>query len=154
MDGFIEIAFDCLPLRAVGRVDVPLDASPAFRARCERLKQAIEKHGTANTYYLFNAHCVFRLANSEIEGMLRFSFDGTVFTDASDARTARVDLHVSLAAETCGGVPAELLPWLTRQVENAVRLEFDRYIAAGSLQETLDRLQRIDQLAGIGGLGL
>ena len=154
MDGFIDIAFDCLPLRSVGRVDVPLDASPAFRARCEQLKQAIETHGTSNTYYLFNAHCIFRLANSEIEGMLRFSFEGTAFTDASDARTDRVDLRVSLAAETCGGVPAEFLPWLTRQVENAVRIEFDRYIAAGSLQETLDRLQRVDQLAGAGGLGL
>jgi hypothetical protein len=154
MDGFIEIAFDCLPLRSVGRIDVPLDASPALRTRRERLKQAIETHGTANTYYLFDAHCVFRLANSEIEGMVRFNFDGTVFTDASDARTSRVDLRISLVAETCGGVPAEILPWLTRQVENAVRIEFDRYIAAGSLQETLDRLQRIDQIAGISGLGL
>jgi hypothetical protein len=154
MDGFIDIAFDCLPLRSVGRIDVPLDASPAFRTRRERLKEAIETHGTANTYYLFDAHCVFRLANSEIEGMLRFNFDGTVFTDASDARTSRVELRVSLAAETCGGVPAELLPWLTRQVENAVRIEFDRYIAAGSLQETLDRLQRIDHLADASGLGL
>ena len=151
MDSFIEIAFDCLPLRAVGRVDVPLDASPAFRARCERIKVAIETHGVANTYYLFDAHCIFRLANSEIEGMLRFAFEGTLFTDASDARTARVDLHVTLAAETCGGVPAEILQWLTLQVENAVRIEFDRYIA-GSLQATLDRLQRIDHLAG--GLGM
>lgn len=147
-----EIAFDCLPLRSVGRVDVPLDASPAFRARCERLKQAIETHGVANTYYLFDAHCIFRLANSEIEGMVRFAFEGTVFTDASDARTARVDLQVTLAADTCGGVPTEVLPWLTHQVENAVRIEFDRYIAAGSLQDTLDRLQRNEQLAG--GLGM
>jgi hypothetical protein len=154
MESSIDITFDCLPLRAVGRVDVPLDASPGYRARCERLKRAIETHGVANSYYLFDAHCIFRLANSEIEGMLRFNFEGTVFTDASDARTARVELQVTLAAETCGGVPSEILPWFTRQVKNAVRIEFDRYIAAGSLQETLDRLQRNEQLAGTGGLGV
>ena len=154
MDGFIDIAFDCLPLRSVGRIDVPLDASPAFRARCERLKQAIETHGTTNSYYLFNAHCIFRLANSEIEGMIRFGFEGTAFTDASDARTDRVELEVTLVAETCGGIPDKVLPWFTRQVENAARIEFDRYIAAGSLQETLERLQQIDHLAGVAGLGL
>jgi hypothetical protein len=154
MDGFIDIAFDCLPLRSVGRIDVPLDASPGFRARCERLKLAIETHGTANAYYLFNAHCIFRLANSEIEGMLRFGFEGTLFTDAGDARTERVELEVSLVAETCGGVPDEVLPWFELQVKNAARIEFNRYIAAGSLQETLQRLEQIDQLAGVAGLGL
>lgn len=154
MDGFIDIAFDCLPLRSVGRVDVPLDASPAFRARCERLTRAIETFGTANTYYLFNAFCIVRLANSEIEGMLRFGFEGVAFTDAGDARTDRVELDVTLVAETCGGVPTEVRSWFTKQVENAVRIEFDRYIAAGNLQETLQRLQRMDQLAGVAGLGL
>lgn len=154
MDGYIDIAFDCLPLRSVGRIDVPLDASPGFRARCERLKLAIETHGTANSYYLFNAHCIFRLANSEIEGMLRFGFEGTAFTDAGDARTERVELEVSLVAETCGGVPDEVLPWLERQVKNSVRIEFDRFIAAGNLQETLQRLEQINHLAGVAGLGL
>ena len=57
---------------SVGRTDVPLDASPAFRARTEHLKREIETHGTENAYFLYNAHCVYRLANSDIDGMLRF----------------------------------------------------------------------------------
>ncbi len=55
-DQSVEIAFDCLPLRSVGRLDIPLDASPDFRSRCERIKAAMEKHGTHNSYYLYNAH--------------------------------------------------------------------------------------------------
>lgn len=31
MDRFVDISFDCLPLRSIGRMDVPLDASPKFR---------------------------------------------------------------------------------------------------------------------------
>ena len=49
MDRFVEIVFDCLPLRSLGRVDIPLDASPKFRAKCERIKDALGKHGTMNT---------------------------------------------------------------------------------------------------------
>ena len=28
MDRWVEISFDCLPLRSVGRLDIPMDASP------------------------------------------------------------------------------------------------------------------------------
>ena len=66
MDPVVDISFDCLPLRSVGRVDVPLDASPAFRARCERLKQAIDAYDNQNAYFLYNTQCTYRLANSEI----------------------------------------------------------------------------------------
>ena len=45
MSHWIEMAFDCLPLRSVGRLDIPLDASPKYRERCERIKQAIEAKG-------------------------------------------------------------------------------------------------------------
>ena len=76
MEPHVDIAFDCLPLRSVGRVDVPLDASPAFRARCQQLQHAIDTHGTSDAYFLYNTRCVFRLANSDIDNMLRFSFDG------------------------------------------------------------------------------
>ena len=92
MDNVIDIAFDCLPLRSVGRVDIPLDASPEFRARLEHLKRAIDTHGVENAYFLYNSRCVFRLANSDIEGMLRFSFEGTVLTDRSDAKAERADI--------------------------------------------------------------
>ncbi len=105
MQPVVDIAFDCLPLRSVARVDVPLDASPAFRARCERLQRAIEAHGGENAYFLYNTRCTYRLANSDIDNMLRFSFDGTLLTDRSDCKADRADLSVVLTAETCGGVP-------------------------------------------------
>jgi hypothetical protein len=141
MQPVVDIAFDCLPLRSVGRVDVPIDASPAFRARCEHLKQAIDKHGTQNAYYLYNARCVYRLANSEVDGMLRFSFAGTVLTDISDCRADRADLNVDLTADTSGGsMTPEVLAWFRQMVHRAVLIEFDRFISAGQLAERVSKL--------------
>jgi hypothetical protein len=146
MDFDVDIAFDCLPLRSVGRVDVPLDASPGFRARCEQLQQAIGSHGTRNAYFLYNTRCVYRLANSEIENVLRFSFDGTVLTDCSDCRAERADLTIELAAETCSGMPAEVLAWFQGVVERAVIIEFNRFIAAGSLAARVSELGEVESL--------
>jgi hypothetical protein len=157
LEPVVEIAFDCLPLRCVGRVDVPLDASPAYRERCQRLRAAIEQFGDSNAYFLYNARCVYRLANSEIEGMLRFEFEGTVVTGPDDRQASQADLEVKLAAETCGGVPDGVLAWLVRQVKHAVLIEFDRYIAAGSLQRAMDELgelDSIDDLASFAGMHL
>jgi hypothetical protein len=151
MDSFVDIAFDCLPLRAVGRTDVPLDASPAFRARTEHLKLAIEKHGTENAYFLYNARCVYRLANSDVDGMLRFAFEGTVLTDRSDAKAQCAELVVALTGETCGGVPPETLVWLERMVERAVLVEFDRFIAAGQLAHRVGELGQISELGSLPG---
>ena len=103
MDPVVDIEFDCLPLLLVGRSDVPLDASPAFRARCEHLKRSVDAYAGGNAYFIYNTRCIFRLANSEIANMLRFTFDGTVLTDLSDCKAERADLVVELAAETCGG---------------------------------------------------
>lgn len=153
----IDIAFDCLPLRAVGRIDVPLDASPAFRSRCERLQQAIEAHGTQNAYFLYNTQCAYHLANSEIIGMLRFTFDGTVLTDRSDCKADRADLAVVLTAETCGGVPAAALEWLRGVVERAVLVEFDRFIAAGQLAARVAELGEgtsVQAISGFAGAGV
>jgi len=69
MSQFVDIEFDCLPLRSVGRMDIPIDASPKFRARCERIKHALETHGSHNTYFLYNAHCTFHLTNQSDFGM-------------------------------------------------------------------------------------
>jgi hypothetical protein len=149
MDPVVDIAFDCLPLRSLARVDVPLDASPAFRARCERLQRAINTHGAENAYYLYNAFCTYRFANSEIEGMLRFSFDGTLLTDRSDAKALRAFLEIVLVAETCGGVPDEVFGWLQRLVERAALIEFDRFIADGSLADRVGELGRIDSIAAV-----
>ena len=75
MSRWVEITFDCLPMRSVGRMDIPLDASPKFRERCERIKAALEHHGSFNTYYLYNAGCKFHLTNRDEVGMLEFRFE-------------------------------------------------------------------------------
>jgi hypothetical protein len=149
MEPNIDIAFDCLPLRSVGRVDVPLDASPALRARCERLQKAIDTHGTANSYFLYNTRCVVRLANSNIEGMLRFSFDGVLLTDHSDCRADRADLTIDLTAETCVPMSLEVLAWFRFAVERAVLIEFDRFIAAGALAARVNQLAGVDSIADV-----
>jgi hypothetical protein len=151
MQPHVDIAFDCLPLRSVGRLDVPLDASPALRARAQQLQRAIEVHGTQNAYFLYNTRCVFRLANSEIENMLRFTFDGTVLTDRSDCKSDRADLTIELAAETCGTIPADVLAWFRGVVRRAVLIEFDHFIAAGSLAARVNALENVDSIAALSG---
>src|ERR1043165_1528821 len=89
MQPVVDIAFDCLPLRSIARVDIPLDASPAFRARSERLQQAINAHAGENAYFLYNTRCTYRLANSDIDNMLRFSFDGTLLNHRRDRKADR-----------------------------------------------------------------
>ena len=96
MSAWVDITFDCMPLRSIGRLDIPLDASPKYRAFCERINNAIETHGSHNTYYLYNARCVYHLTNRPDHGMLEFRFDGTVFTDATDLKTDRCELQVDL----------------------------------------------------------
>ena len=71
----VAIAFDCTPLRGVSRLDIPIDASPVFRARLERLQRAVAVHGTRNTYYLTNAACTFRFTNDPAIGWVRFAVE-------------------------------------------------------------------------------
>jgi hypothetical protein len=149
MQPVVDIAFDCLPLRLVARVDIPMDASPLFRARCERLRQAIAEHGNENAYFLYNTRCTYRLANSDIDNMLRFSFDGTVLTDRSDSKAKRADLRVVLVAETCNGVSSAAMEWLVGIVTRAVLIEFDRFIAAGQLARRVSELGRLDSIANV-----
>jgi hypothetical protein len=129
----IEIAFDCLPLRSVGRLDIPLDASEAFRRRAEKVKAALNDFGAERTYFLYNGHCVFRFANSDVEGACRHEFEGVVRTDLGDRLCQQVLVEVRLASETCGGIPGEVEAWLAERVRRAVGIEFDRFIAAGQL---------------------
>ncbi len=157
MQPVVDIEFDCLPLKSIGRVDVPLDASPAFRAQRERLQQAIETHGSRNAYFLYNTQCTFHLANSEIANMLRFTFDGTVLTDRSDCKADYADLAIVLVAETCGGVPPEALEWLHGIVQRAVLVEFDRFIDAGQMAARVAELgtvNNLNSLCGFAGMGL
>jgi hypothetical protein len=149
MQPVVDIAFDCLPLRSIARVDIPLDASPAFRARSERLQQAVNRYAGENAYFLYNTRCTFRLANSDIDNMLRFSFEGMLLTDRSDCKADRADLNVVLAAETCGGVPPAAVDWLRGIVMRAVLIEFDRFIEAGKLAERVEQLGSVDSITDI-----
>jgi hypothetical protein len=157
MQPVVDIAFDCLPLRSIGRVDIPIDASPAYRARCERLLQAIDKFGNANTYFLYNTRCVYRLANSDIDNMLRFTFGGVVVTDRSDGRADRAELDVKLTSETCDPMTPEVLAWFQRAVERAVIIEFNHFISAGALAarvENLGQVASIQDVADFSGMNV
>ena len=163
MDGpnaarYVEITFDCLPLRSIGRMDIPLDASPKFRAKCERIKAAIAAHGSTNTFYLHNAACVYHLTNEPALGMLHFEFDGTVMTDEVDRKTIAAHLDVTLKRETCEWLTEPIVAWFKDTVARAVKIEFDRYIAAGDLKRTEERFAKvqaeIEKSGGFLGMGL
>ena len=158
MDRWVEIDFDCLPLRSVTRLDIPLDASPGYRALCERIKAAIETHGSHNTYYLYNASCTYHLTNSPEHGMLQFKFDGTLFTDATDLKADRCELNVELTRETCDWINASIVQWFQESVKHSVCVEFGRYIEAGDLQKTVERLEKLrdasDEAGGFVGMYL
>lgn len=143
MSHWVEIAFDCVPLRSIQRLDIPLDASPKYRQKLERIKGAIERHGTHNTYYLHNARCVFHVTNSPDIGLLEFRFEGTVFTDEQDRQSQGTDLDVELIRETCQWLTEPVVKWFEQTVASAVQVEFNRYIAAGDLEKTRERLARM-----------
>jgi hypothetical protein len=143
MESWVEISFDCLPLRSVGRLDAPLDASPKFQEFCRRVKACIEKHGAHNTYYLYNAKCIYRLTNSPEVGMVEFTFDGVAITDAADQKTLRCDLDVQLTRETCPWLTEPIVAWFASTVQHSVTAEFDRFIAAGDLNQAKQRMEKL-----------
>lgn len=158
MSSPVEISFDCLPLRSIARFDVPLDASPGLQALAQRIKQAAEKHGLHNSYYLHNGRCCYQLTNDPQIGMLEFHFEGTLLTNAEDLKTQRADLIVELGRETCDWLTERAVAWFRETVNHAVVVEFDRYIAAGDLQKTITRLEKLqaasDAQGGFVGMGL
>ena len=158
MNRWVDVTFDCLPLRSVGRLDIPIDASPKFRARCERIKSAIENHGSHNSFYLHNARCVFHLTNDDGVGMLEFRFEGTVLTDAEDEVCDRCDLQVDLVCETCDWLTEPAVQWFADTVQHAVGVEFNRFIDAGDLDQAKQRVEQIqtasDEAGGYLGMYL
>ena len=140
---FVEISFDCLPLRTIGRLDIPLDASPKYTAFCERLKAALERHGSHNSYYLHQAKCIFHLTNKSDIGMLEFRFEGTVLTDPADAHAVATDLQTELVRETCDWLVEPAVAWFRETVDHAVLAEFDRFIEAGDLAQAIARAERL-----------
>jgi hypothetical protein len=147
----VAITFDCTPLRGVPRLDIPLDASPVFRARLERFQRAVARHGTRNTYYLTNASCTFRFTNDPRSGWVQFAVEGTVLTDEMDTKTVGSDLEICLAKETCDWLTQPAVQWLTLSTKRAIEAEFDRYIAAGDLSRALERLAREQAASDAGG---
>lgn len=142
---WVEVKFDCVPLRSVGKVVIPEDASPKLADKLMRIQNAIEIHGTLNSYYLHNASCVFHLTNDPAIGMFQYAFEGVLLTDGSDMKAHSCDLHVELARETCGWVNQSIVDWMAESVQRAVLVEFDRYIQAGDLTKTIERLEAIQK---------
>ena len=122
----VHVTFDCVPLRTVTRNDPPLDASPGFLALWNRVQAAIAKHGRHNTYYLFHGQCTYHLTNQPNVGMLAFAFEGR------------------LTGDTCDWATEPIIRWFSETVRRSVMAEFDRYIEAGDLQRTVERLQRLE----------
>ena len=102
--------------------------------------------------------CIYHLTNHPDLGMLEFRFEGVVLTDAEDVRTQGSDLTVQLVRETCAWLSEPVVHWFRESVQHAVRVEFDRYIEAGDLEKTRQRIARLqaesDQLEGFLGMYL
>ncbi len=158
MNQWVEITFDCLPLRSISRLDVPIDASPKYVAWCERVKAAINTHGTHNAYYLYNAHCKYHLLNDKTEGEIDFRFEGTILTNTEDLQAKDCHLDVTLSRETCDWLTEPVKDWFCSSVIKAVLVEFNRYIDAGDLQKTRERIEKIqadsDDAGGFVGMYL
>lgn len=151
MERWVEITFDCLPLRSVTRLDFPLDASPKYEQFCRQVKQAIDRHGTHNSYYLYNARCIYRLLNHPELGRLEFTFVGTALTDELDLACRSCELQVELHRETCDWLTQPIVDWFAESVTRSVAVEFDRFIQAGDLQRAKDRIEQIQQACDEGG---
>ncbi len=145
MDRWVEITFDCLPLRNAMQLRIPEEASPKLEEKILRIHRALEVHGMHNSYYLHNASCVFHLTNDLSLGMVKYRFEGTLFTDSSDSKSIRSDLVVELAEENCSWLNQSIVDWLSETVRRAVLVEFDRYIAAGDLQKVRERLAALEK---------
>ncbi len=149
---WVEIEFDCLPLRSVTRLDVPVDASPVYEQFVLRVKEAMGRHGTHNTYYLHRGRCSYHLTNDPQRGTVNFAFEGTVMTDTTDRKTKGLEINVKLDSETCNWLSEPIVGFLSESVQHAVLVEFDRYIEAGDLEKTEQRIKEIqDESDAAGG---
>jgi hypothetical protein len=143
MNRWVEITFRCLPLRSVASFAAPVDAPAEAAATYRKLRAAAEKHGLHNSYYLYDGTCVYHLTNHDQVGTIVFAFAGTVLTDATDMHTLRSDLEVELTGEVCEWLVAPVVDWFAETVREAVKVEFDRFIAAGDLAKTVQRLEQL-----------
>lgn len=142
---WVEIEFECLPLRSIVRLDVPVDASPKYEQFVLRVKNAMDKHGTLNAYYLHRGRATYHLTNDPARGRITMDFEGTALTDQGDTRTRSLDLTITLAEETCGWLNERIVQFWTETVKHTVLIEFDRYIAAGDLEKTRQRIENLER---------
>jgi hypothetical protein len=158
MSEAVAIVFECLPFRLVGHAGLPLDASDEQQALWRRFRAALHKHGTANTYFLYNADCTFHLANDS-GSYLRFVWEATVRTNDADERPAEIDLACRLA-ETDFAQPLgpPVLEFFREALRRAVLAEFQRFIDAGNLKRALAQrehiLQEWDHTRGFVGMDI
>jgi hypothetical protein len=148
---WVDITFQCLPLRSIGCFAPPVDATDELAATYAKLRAAVQKHGLHNTYYLHAGKCVFHLTNHEQIGVLEFHFAGTILTDAEDMHTLRSDMEVELTGESCDWLVKAVVEWFTETVREAVKIEFDRFIAAGDLRKTIERLKALQEASNAQG---
>ena len=63
-----------------------------------------------------------------------------------------------MGRETCDWLTEPIVRWFAETVARAVRVEFDRYIAAGDLRKTIERMERLqaesDDQGGFIGMGM
>ncbi|HOP77568.1 MAG TPA: hypothetical protein PLD05_08750 [Thermogutta sp.] len=142
---WVDITFDCVPLRMVTRSDPPLDASPGFLALWDRVQEAIRRFGRHNSYYLFNGQCTFHLTNNPSKGTLSFAFEGCLLTDSEDKVATAFDVHTTLRGDTCDWATEPIIRWFAESVREAVLVEFNHFIAHGDLEKTIQRLQKLEQ---------
>ena len=147
MSRWVEIEFECQPLRSVSRRDPPLDASPEFWRLTRAIQAAIDTHGTHNAYYLHHGLCRFHLLNDDTRGVIEFAFEGTVLTGTDDLAARQADLTAELRRETCPWLTQPVVDWFRTTVSHAVLAEFDRFIAAGDLERTRARLRSVERQA-------
>ena len=93
---------------------------------------------------------MFHFANSEVDGVCRFEFEGAVLTDAGDRKCVDTQLEVKLVSETCGGIPREVERWLAERVRQSIAIEFDRFIAAGLAAH--GEMGSLRDFSGLGGM--
>jgi hypothetical protein len=82
---------------------------------------------------------------------VRFAVEGTILTDDADSRTVGSQLTVRLDRETCDWLTQPAVQWLALSVKHAMEAEFDRYISAGDLARTQERIDREQAACDAGG---
>ena len=81
-----------------------------------------------------------------------------MITDEADRTTTAADITATLKRETCDWLTEPVVAWFADSVRHAVMAEFDRYIEAGDLNRTKERIAQsqaeMESRGGFLGMGL